>query len=142
MSALSTAFTFVVDMALGAWLGAMAFFSFVAAPRTFAVLDRDDAGRVVNDVFPRYYLIGVALGALALAGSLGLIGVGDAGVATAVLVGAVGVAVALAGYARWVLVPKMDTAGDDAFDRYHRESVVLNGVTMLAVAVGLLASHL
>jgi hypothetical protein len=31
--------------------------------------------------------------------------------------------------------------GDDAFDRYHRESVVLNGVTMLAVVVGLLASH-
>jgi hypothetical protein len=36
----------------------------------------------------------------------------------------------------------MEEAGDDAFAQYHKQSVALNGVTMLAVAVGLVVSHL
>jgi uncharacterized membrane protein len=51
------AVTMLLDGALGAWLGTMAFFSFVGAPRVFAVFG-DEAGAHVNDVFPRYYTVG------------------------------------------------------------------------------------
>jgi len=134
----------VADAALGAWLGAMAFFSFVAAPRIFGVLGAADAGRVVNDIFPRYYEVGVALGtAAALAGlARGATTGHGIGVGTAAVAVPAAVAVATAAYARWVLIPKMDAAGDDAFQRYHRQSVLLNGVAMLAVAAALVASHL
>jgi hypothetical protein len=36
----------------------------------------------------------------------------------------------------------MDAAGEDAFEAYHRQSVLLNGAMMLAVAGALLVSHL
>ena len=58
------------------------------------------------------------------------------------VVAAVAVAVALAGYSRWVLIPNMDAAGEGAFETYHRQSVLLNGGAMLAVAAALVASHL
>lgn len=144
MALLDTALAVVVDAALGAWLGSMVFFSFLGAPQVFETLDRDRAGRVVNAIFPRYYLFGVVLGTLALLGGLGL-AVGTAPGATAAriaLLAATGVGLAGHVYARWVLIPKMDRAGEDAFDRYHRQSVVLNGVAMLAVGVALVASHL
>mgnify|MGYP002278008107 CR=1 FL=1 len=130
----------VVDAALGAWLGVMAFFSFVGAPRAFAVFE--DGGRYVNDVFPRYYRVGVGLGVLAFVGGLALgYGSGYDGAILALLA-LVAVAVLLAGYSVWSLIPKMEAAGEDGFERYHGRSVVLNGLTMLAVALALVASHL
>jgi hypothetical protein len=33
----------------------MAFFSFMAAPSIFHVLAREEAGKVVADIFPKYY---------------------------------------------------------------------------------------
>ncbi|MFB6304863.1 MAG: DUF4149 domain-containing protein [Haloferacaceae archaeon] len=141
MAFLATLAAVVVDAALGLWLGSMVFFSFVGAPRVFAVLDEERAGRVVNDIFPRYYVFGVALGVVALVAGA-LIGVSRGfGLPAAVLLGGAGLGVALTAYARWVLVPAMDEAGDDAFERYHRRSVVLNGVTMLGVAAALVAAH-
>jgi hypothetical protein len=133
--------TVLLDGALGAWLGTMAFFSFIGAPRAFAVFG-DDAGRYVNDVFPRYYTVGVILGAVALVSGLGrgvLVGFDRAGLA-AVL--SAGIAALIMAYSRWGLIPKMDAAGEDAFETYHRQSVLLNGGAMLAVAIGLVASHL
>jgi len=50
--------------ALGVRLGSIVFFSFVAAPTTFDVLG-DDAGRVVNAIFPKYYVFGAGLGVVA-----------------------------------------------------------------------------
>jgi len=50
------------------WLGIMAFFAGAVAPAAFSTLDREAAGRFVSAVFPRYYAVGAALGALALAG--------------------------------------------------------------------------
>jgi hypothetical protein len=35
----------------------------------------------------------------------------------------------------------MDRAGDDAFAQYHKQSVALNGVTMLAIGIALVLSH-
>jgi hypothetical protein len=137
MSLLETALTTIVDASLGVWLGSIVFFSFVAAPTTFDVLG-DDAGRVVNAIFPKYYSFGTALGFVAFAAAL-LVGVGPF---EGVLLGGLAlVGVALNLYARQVLIPKMEEAGDDAFAQYHKQSVALNGVTMLAVAVGLVVSH-
>lgn len=140
MSVLAAALSFVVDVSLGVWLGAMGFFSFVAAPRVFAVLD-DRAGAVVNAIFPRYYLVGVGLGLVALAGGL------FSGILTGfdwplqAMLGLGLLAVAATAYARWLLIPRMDAADDAAFERYHRQSVALNGVAMLAVGLALVATH-
>jgi len=141
MSVLTAVLSFVVDVSLGVWLGAMAFFSFVAAPRVFAVLD-DRAGAVVNDIFPRYYLVGVGLGLVAVAAGLfsGIIAGFDG--ALLAMLGLGVVAVAVTAYARWLLIPRMEAAGESAFDRYHRHSVVLNGVAMLSVGLALVATHL
>jgi len=141
MSLLIAAVVFVADLALGAWFGAMAFFSFVAAPTTFDVLGTDDAGPVVNEIFPKYYRVGIGLGFVAL----GALAVRDVlverGLAHLVAYTATGIAVLTVVYASYRLVPKMEAAGDDAFAQYHRQSVVLNGVCMLAVLVALAATH-
>lgn len=131
----------VVDVALGAWLGVMAFFSFVGAPRAFAVFD-DRGGRYANDVFPRYYRLGVGLGVVAFVAGLVLGFVDGYGGPTLVLLGTTAFATLLAGYSVGSLIPKMEAAGEDGFAQYHRQSVILNGLAMLAVAVGLVASHL
>jgi hypothetical protein len=140
MSPTAVLASIVLDGALGAWLGMMAFFSFVGAPRAFAVFD-DDAGAYVNDVFPRYYAVGVALGAIALLAGLALGAVTTFNAAVLTALALIGVALLLAAYSRWMLIPKMDAAGEDAFETYHRQSVVLNGGMMLAVAATLVASH-
>lgn len=141
MATLVTITRLLADFALGLWLGAMVFFSFVTAPRVFSILDSDDAGRVVSAIFPQYYLLGVAFGAVALVAGIGVgllhrfdffLGMFFVGVVLAV--GAVG-------YARWVLLPKMDAAGDDGFARYHQQSVALNAVAVLGVAVAFAAMH-
>jgi len=131
----------LLDGALGAWLGTMAFFSFVGAPRAFAVFE-DEAGAYVNDVFPRYYTIGVGLAAIALLSGLALGALTAFDGPVLALLALVGAAVFLVAYSRWGLIPKMETAGEDAFETYHRQSVILNGATMLAVVAALVVSHL
>lgn len=139
MTLLVDSLTVVLVVALGVWLGAMAFFSFVAAPTTFRVLGDADAGRVVNEIFPVYYEVGVGLGGLAVVAWAAAYALGAGGTYAVVVPALTLVGVVLHAYARWVLVPKMEAAGDDAFATYHRQSVVLNGVTMLAVLCALAA---
>lgn len=141
MALVTVLVTGVITLVLGVWLGAMVFFSFIAAPRVFAVLGEEQAGRVVTDIFPRYYGFGVVLGLIGFAGGLVHGVLGGFGLRLGLVFFLVLVAVALTGYARWGLLPKMDAAGEDAFDRYHRQSVMLNGGTMLAVAGALLGIH-
>lgn len=142
MAVLQSALALVVDAALGVWLGSIVFFSFVAAPRIFDVLGSDRAGPVVNAIFPTYYLFGLALGLVALAGGVVAAFTGAATALPWVFLPVVGAGVVTNAYARFVLIPKMEAAGDDAFQTYHRQSVQLNGLTMLAIAVGLVVSHL
>jgi len=40
------------------WLGGMIFFSYVAAPAAFKVLERQTAGDFVGVVFPKYFIMG------------------------------------------------------------------------------------
>lgn len=134
------ALSLVIDAALGAWLGVMAFFSFVGAPRAFAVFD-DRGGAYVNDVFPRYYRLGVGLGVVAFAAGLILGYLEGYGGTVLVVLATTAIAALLAGYSVGSLIPRMEAAGDEGFERYHRQSVILNGLMMLAVALGLVASH-
>ena len=59
-------------LSVALWIGGMAFFSFLAAPSIFKVLPREEAGRVVSDIFPKYYWQGIICGAIALATSVAL----------------------------------------------------------------------
>lgn len=135
-----TAADTLVAGALGVWLGSIVFFSFVAAPALFAELGRDRAGDAVNVVFPRYYGFGLVAAAVALAvwvlGPVVSSGVGEPPLAAVagVLAGAAANLVA-----RYVLVPKMEAAGSDAFAQYHRQSVLLNLVTLVGVGAALVA---
>src|SRR5262245_46977224 len=51
---------------VAAWLGIMAFFSFVAAPGVFRAVDRRVAGEAVAAFLPGYYRWGLVLCALAV----------------------------------------------------------------------------
>lgn len=44
--------------AITIWLGGMVFFSYVAAPAAFKVLERQTAGDFVGAVFPKYFFMG------------------------------------------------------------------------------------
>jgi hypothetical protein len=61
---------FIYLLSIALWIGGMAFFSFLAAPSIFHVLPRADAGKVVADIFPKYYWQGMICGAIALATSV------------------------------------------------------------------------
>jgi hypothetical protein len=141
VSIVTTTLATVTDAALGIWLGTILFFSFVGAPRLFRALDEAAAGRAVNAIFPRYYTLGIGLGAVAAAATVAGTAVRSPAAATGALLGAVGIAASANAYARWVLIPRMDAAGDDGFARYHRQSVVLNAVTMFAVGAAFVARH-
>jgi len=53
-------------LALSAWVGSIAFFSFVVAPGIFKHLERDQAGALMARLFPDYYFAGTLCGAAAL----------------------------------------------------------------------------
>ena len=63
---------FIYLLSVALWIGGMAFFSFLAAPSIFKVLPREEAGRVVSDILPKYYWQGIICGAIALATSVAL----------------------------------------------------------------------
>ncbi len=57
-------FTYILSLVF--WVGGIAFFSFIAAPAIFKILEREKAGQVVGVIFPRYYLIGYISALIAL----------------------------------------------------------------------------
>ncbi len=63
-------------LALVVWVGAIVFFSFCAAPSVFKVLEREKAGEVIGDIFPKYWLLGYVCGVV---GSLSLVLIGISG---------------------------------------------------------------
>ncbi|MBI4608052.1 MAG: DUF4149 domain-containing protein [Candidatus Rokubacteria bacterium] len=118
------------------WLGAMVFFSAFVAPAAFSVLDRESAGRLVSMVFPRYYVFGIALGIVALAGVLGrwLSGGVRPWGPLVLLVLMLG----MNAFTWLVLLPQLQAlrsaapGGALGFARLHLFSVALNLTTMLA----------
>jgi Domain of unknown function (DUF4149) len=136
---------------LGAGLGVQVFLSFQVAPSTFRLLDRPQAVRLMEGLFPGYYLFGImtttaALGLilwLALAAPRAPLRWGAVVLVTVVLAGTL--------YAGQVLLPEAHAArlraqaapaGDLApleFRRLHRRSVAVNialfGVGLLALVL-------
>ena len=49
------------------WIGSIFFLSFIAAPSIFKVLNREVAGNVVADIFPKFHLLSYICGITALA---------------------------------------------------------------------------
>jgi uncharacterized membrane protein len=66
---LTVVLRFVYLVSLVFWIGGIAFFSFIAAPSIFHALPREEAGKVVTAIFPKYYWQGIICGVLALATS-------------------------------------------------------------------------
>jgi len=130
------------------WIGAMAFFSLFVAPAAFSVLDRESAGHLVTTVFPRYYVFGLVLGVLALAGLVGQLAARAAVEGLGGSLALVLLMLILTSYALLVLLPQSEAARAAmraagalpgsaapealAFARLHRLAVVLNGLTLLA----------
>ena len=130
---------------VGVWLGSIVFFSFVVAPRAFAVLEEDAAGELVNAVFPRYYSIGAALGVVAFVAGV-LRGVlGGFGLYLGLYFGTLSISVFVALLSRFYLTPRIrdadDGSEDDAFERYHDASVKLNSVMLVSVIAALVFWH-
>src|SRR5207244_11150623 len=57
---------FIYLLSIVCWLGGMVFFSLFTAPVIFSVLAQADAGKVVEGIFHRYYLLGYVAGAIGL----------------------------------------------------------------------------
>jgi len=128
--------SYISLFAIAALFGSMLFFSVVMAPLIFVKLGGENAGRFIRQVFPWYYLVVIALGAiaaLALVFSRPLDG--------AILAGVAGVGVAT----RQGLMPMINRArdamqdGDEGakkrFARLHRLSVWINATQIIAIAI-------
>ena len=146
---MTAAIRFVYLLAVGTWIGVMAFLSFVVAPTVFGVLGSPQAGDVVGAIFPRYYGIGVGLGVAALAASLFLRARSQRPTAWTVALLAIVVAIGASAWSGAVVHPHARrlraalqnpaarTEARDEFDHAHRTAVALNGVAMLAALTSL-----
>lgn len=141
MSFYSDVLVFLMVLPLGVWLGAMVFFSFIGAPKLFSVLDKEQAGAAVTAIFPQYYTFGAGLGVGGFVAGLIYGIVRGFGFRLGLVFLFILLAVAATGYARWGLIPRMDEAANEAFERYHRLSVILNGFTMVIVAFAILGTQ-
>jgi len=135
-------------LSLVVWVGAIVFFSFIAAPSIFQAVPVDAAGKVVSRIFPRYYLLGFGAGILALVTFLGLASMAGEWGALKVfnallLAGMLGTGL----YAGTLVQSQVNEARRQIeqfpdrtqvrpelkaeFDRLHRLSVILNAVVLL-----------
>lgn len=125
-------------IAVAAWLGTMAFFSFVAAPTLFRTAERAAAGQVVGALLPAYYGVGLALSGLACLALL--VSARTRGRRLRHLTGAALAAamVALLAWSYGVTLPETRAArgAEDRteFARSHRIAVQLNVAAMLCGA--------
>ena len=144
-------------LALAAWVGETVFFSFVIAPALFGGLPAEQAGATVGLIFPGYYGLGYACGALLVVTSAVIWRrsrpAGGRWLAAALVAG---LSLATCLYAGVVIQPSAaalrprlhDTqAAPEAraeFDALHARAVQLNGVVLLGglVLAGLLAVEL
>jgi hypothetical protein len=138
---------FIFATAVGVWLGTVVSFSFVMLPTIHAVLS-GHATALLDQLFPRYYMIGLlcgltALAAVSLAPATPLLPFGERmrlafPVAVSLLCTLVG---------QQVLLPRLQrnrAAADDAgFARLHQISAALNSTTlaMLVLAVAAVATR-
>jgi uncharacterized membrane protein len=129
-------------LALVVWLGETIFLSFVVAPTLFGAFPQE-AGRLMSALFPWYYRVGYACGAILLVTSLVLWRSGGSSVRGPLTAGIVMFMLAAVLYAGIVIQPRVRAlrlemhgpnaaaAAKQEFDRLHRRSVQLNAVVLL-----------
>lgn len=59
-------FKFIHLASIVVWVGSIVFFSFFAAPSIFRSLSREEAGKLVGLIFPKYYMVGYVSGFLSI----------------------------------------------------------------------------
>jgi uncharacterized membrane protein len=137
---------FIHLLTLVVWFGGMIFFSFIAAPSIFKILPKEDAGDVVGDIFPKYYLIGY-VASLTLLVTLFKVGQGNFRVIPPMII--LAIMSGLTFYSGLVIGPKvrkmkakMRETSDEAqkeeleisFKRTHGFSMILN-VSVIGLGV-------
>lgn len=140
---------FLYSLSLTFWIGSIFFFSMFAAPSIFKVLSREQAGNVVSDIFPKYYLVSYACGAVALISSIILIYIGNhfSHLTNIIKLTALVVMIGLAVYAGEIVTPEthkvrteMRSVQENShqyqeirkeFRRLHRKSAILNSAIFI-----------
>lgn len=132
-------FNTVYLLAMTAWVGSIAFFSFGVAPIIFRVLGAEAGGKFVRALFPRYYAWGATAGAIALpavvCGPLAYAEMRGPMVGIQALLVLAGTLIMF--YCGNGLTPAINAARDAGepqkarFDSLHHRSVILNGVVLL-----------
>jgi hypothetical protein len=130
-------------LALTVWVGAVVFWSLVALPVLFSNLATARAGEVAALVFPPYYLLGTASGALLVAASVFLAFRVGRPWRYATMLGAV--MLVCQAYAAYVVHPRAAAVrGSDEhrveFDVLHKRAVWLNAVVLGGGLILVLAS--
>ncbi|HKY31215.1 MAG TPA: DUF4149 domain-containing protein [Candidatus Polarisedimenticolia bacterium] len=139
--------TLIAQIALTLWVGGILFFSFVTTPVLFRTLDRHDAARALRALFPLYYRMGAACGAVAVvAGAARALLAPEPRARGGVFVILGAAMLGLTLYAWRVLLPLIERArvraeGKDPtdptnleqryFKRLHAQSVRINGMVLL-----------
>ena len=117
--------------------GTMLFFAALVAPSVHKLLDAENAGRYLNDLFPRFYLWGITLS-----------GIGTVVAAYNRSPAFMLIGIVLCGYlySRQILNPKItrareqwlasDTPHDKArFDKLHKQSVLVNSIQIVLLGI-------
>jgi hypothetical protein len=122
------------QLALSYWIGSMAYFSFLFAPRVFKVLPRPLAGELQNALFPLYFRsLLIASIVVSVSGILLRLPRWTQSISA--------VSAAIFFYSSWKLSPAIRALGEagmqssEEFARLHKLSVGLNGAAFLLALV-------
>ncbi len=155
-----TTLKFLYSLSLTFWIGSIFFLSTIAAPSLFKILTREQAGNVVSDIFPKYYLVSYVCGAVALVSSVILIHQWGSFSSTSnvIKLAALFLMLGLAVYAGEINRPEAHKVRTEMrsvqegsteyqkihkeFSRLHRSSVILNSaIFILGIALVLLSAY-
>ena len=109
------------------WSGTIIFFSAVVAPTVFKSLDEKDAGVFLRAFFPKYYIFGIVLGVVSIIYLL------FSPVHSHLLYSIIAMTVlTILGRMSIPIINKArDTNNEQAFERYHLISVMMNVFTLV-----------
>ena len=135
------------SLAVGVLLGKVVLLSFVVAPILAKNLERDPFGKVVRQLFPAYYMLGMATAAVGLLSLTGLWSIGTLSPSLSAAAGIWLVILAAESYCRSPLTPRSNAIRDrlkeqeqqgavDAqlqaeWNRLHQRSIYLNSMVLV-----------